>query len=208
MNNIQVLSKNTRAPILFFVIAVLFSYPQAVYASCAEPGDPEAELKSSDAVFTGTVVYISEANGIWIDSVTRVYTAFGFDPADFYQDLSYGRRIVFEVDRSWKGATTSSITIRTGYNDMGSSSYPFELGEYYLVYASHAYGDPEKYLLTSRCHPTKAAPNNSEDIAYLNNQPTLELSYFPAIFRTIDGSHVATVLFLSGLIYIFRRKRK
>jgi hypothetical protein len=208
MNYIQFLSKSIRVMVLFFAVAALCLYPQTVYASCAEPGDPEAELESSDAVFTGTVVYISEANGIWIDSVTRAYIALGFQPADFYEDLSYGRRIVFEVDRSWKGTTTSSVTIRTGYNDMGSSSYPFELGGYYLVYATHAYGDPEKYLLTSRCHSTKEAPNNSEDITYLNSQPTLELSYFPAILRTMDGSHVVTVLFLSGLIYIFRRKRK
>jgi hypothetical protein len=97
--------------------------------------------------------------------------------------------------------------IRTGYNDGNSSSYPFEIGSYYLVYASHAYGDPDKYLLTSLCHRTQESPNNSEDIAFLNEQPQLDLQYYPAIIRTIDGNLVAAVLVLIGFIYILRHKK-
>ncbi len=74
----------------------------------------------------------------------------GFHPADFDEKLFPGRRIVFIVDRSWKGVETSSVMIRTGYNTQNPYGYPFEVGSYYLVYASHAYGDPEKYLLTSK----------------------------------------------------------
>ncbi len=202
MKHVQPLSKSTRMMILFLGVAALCLYPQTAYASCAEPGNPKAALESSDAVFTGGVVYISAANGLLMDATNRILMSIDFRPNEYW------RRIVFEVDRSWKGITTSSIMIRTGYSTGNSSAYPFEIGDYYLVYASHAYGDPEKYLLTSLCHRTLGSPNNSEDIAYLKNIPTLELSYFPAIIRTIDGSLVATVLFLSGLIYIFRRKRK
>ena len=159
-------------------------------------------------MFTGTVVYISSANGLWMDGVTRTLISIGFHPADFYDKLFLGRRIVFEVDRSWKGVETSSVMIRTGYNTGNSSGYPFEVGSYYLVYADHAYGDPEKYLLTSLCDRTLESPNNSEDIAYLNNLPTLELSYFPAIIRTIDGSQIITILLLVGFVYILGRRRK
>src|SRR5690606_9382510 len=103
---------------------------------------------------------------------------------------------------------TSSVLIRTGHSTGDSSGYPFELGGYYLVYASHSYGNPEKYLLTSNCHRNLKSPNNSEDIAYLNTQPTLESSYFPAIIRTINISSIITLLSLGGFIYFLLRKKK
>lgn len=202
------LLKGTRFILIFSVIAILCFNTQAVNASCAEPGDPETEFSNEAAVFSGTVVYISGVNGLWIDGVTRTLISIGFHPADFYDKLFLGRRIVFEVDRSWKGVETSSVMIRTGYNTGNSSGYPFEVGSYYLVYASHAYGDPEKYLLTSLCDRTLKSPNNSEDIAYLNNLPTLQLRYYPAIVRTIDSSQIITVSLLVGFVYILRRKRK
>ena len=198
--------KNFQAITLLFFTITIFVFPQPVTASCIEIRTPEEGFERSDAVFTGGVVYISSANGIWIDSVTQTLMSLGMHPADIDGKVFQGRRIVFEVDRAWKGVTTSSITIRTGYSSGNSSSYPFELGDYYLVYASHAYGDPEKYLLTSRCSRTLSSPNNSEDIAYLNTLPTLELSYFPAIVRTIDGSFIIIVLLLLSLIYKFKRK--
>lgn len=207
MKRVQSLSNNFRILALLFTICSLFFNPQMASASCVEPGTPEEELKTQDAVFTGGVVYISSANGIWMNDVARVLMSLGVHPADIDGKIFQGRRIVFEVDRSWKGATTSSVTIRTGFNDGNSSSYPFEIGSYYLVYASHAYGDPEKYLLTSLCHRTQESPNNSEDIAYLSTQPTLELSYFPAIIRTIDGSLVFATLILMGFIYVLHRRK-
>lgn len=206
----QISSSDYKIRIIFLitVITSLFLNPKTVSASCVAPGTPEEELKSEDAVFTGSVVYISSANGIWINEVTKVLLSMGFSLGDFYEQLQFGRRIVFEVDRSWKGITTSSVMIRTGYSKGNSSGYPFELGGYYLVYASHAYGDPNKYLLTSLCSSTKESPNNSEDIAYLNTQPTLELRYFPALIRTINISSLITFLSLGGFIYLLLRKRK
>jgi hypothetical protein len=208
MKNIKTLSSNMRLAALSLAILVTFVNPYNINASCIEPGNPEEELETSDAVFTGSVVYISSANGIWMDGVTRTLISLGFRPADVYGNFSYGRKIVFEVDKSWKGVTTSSVTIRTGYSTANSSGYPFELGDYYLVYASHAYGDPEKYLLTSLCTRTQVSPNNSEDIAYLKNIPTLKLSYFPAITRTIDNSLFLIIVFLMGFIYILHRRKK
>ena len=193
--------------VIFILLFTLFFNGQIATASCIEPGTPEEEFQRSDAVFTGSVVYISSANVLWMDGITRILMAMGFHPADFYDTLFPGRRIVFQVDRSWKGVDTSSVMIRTGYNSEDSSSYPFEIGSYYLVYASHAYGDPDKYLLTSLCHSTQRSPNNSEDIAYLNDLPLLDLRYFPAIIRTIDGKFVTTLLVLMVIIYILRRKK-
>ncbi len=208
MKHSKSLLKGTRFILILSVIAILSFNTQAVNASCAEPGNPETEFSNEAAVFSGTVVYISGVNGLWMDGVTRTLMAIGFHPVDFYDKLFPGRRIVFEVDRSWKGVETSSVMIRTGYNTGNSSGYPFEIGGYYLVYASHAYGDPEKYLLTSLCDRTLESPNNSEDIAYLNNLPTLELSYFPALIRVMDSSQIITVLLLVGFVYILSRKRK
>jgi len=190
------------------ILTILFFQPQAVSASCANPGDPAASFEWGDAVFTGQVVYISSANGVWMNAVTRSFMALGFHPADFQDRLFPGRRVVFEVDRSWKGVTTSSVTIRTGYNDWNSSSYPFEIGSYYLVYASHAYGDPNKDLLTSRCHRTMESPNNSEDIAYLNTLSTLELRPYPAIIRIIEGNLIVPILLLAGGMYVLNHRKK
>lgn len=198
--------KNFQAIALLFLTITIFVFPQSVSASCIEIRTPEEGFEISDAVFTGGVVYISSANGILMDGVTQALMSLGMNPADIHGKVFQGRRIVFEVDRAWKGVTTSSITIRTGYNTGNSSSYPFELGDYYLVYASHAYGVSEKYLLTSLCSRTRSSPNNSEDIAYLNTLTTLELSYFPAIVRTIDGSFIIIVLLLVSLIYMYKRK--
>lgn len=206
MKYITTLSNNIRLVVLSLALLSLFFNPYTVNASCEEPGTPEDELESQDAVFTGGVVYISSANALLMDSGSKILGLIGFDPADAYEAFSYSRRIVFEVDRSWKGVTTSSVTIRTGYNDGNSSSYPFEIGSYYLVYASHAYGDPNKYLLTSLCHRTMESPNNSEDIAYLNTQPILELKYFPAIIRIIDGNLAAATLLIIGFIYLLCRR--
>ena len=208
MKHTKSLLESIRFILIFSVIAILCFNTQAANASCLEPGDPETEFSNEAAVFSGTVVYISGVNGLWMDGVTRTLMSIGFHPEDFYNKLFIGRRIVFDVDRSWKGVETSSVMIRTGYNTGHSSGYPFEVGSYYLVYANHAYGDPEKYLLTSLCSRTLMSPNNSEDIAYLNNLPTLELRYFPAIIRTIDGSQIITALLLTGFVYILGRRRK
>ncbi len=208
MKHTKSLLKSTRFILIFSVIAILCFNTQAANASCAEPGDPETEFNNKAAVFSGTVVYVSSANGLWRNPVRRTLISIGFHPADFDEKLFPGRRIVFIVDRSWKGVETSSVMIRTGYNTQNPYGYPFEVGSYYLVYASHAYGDPEKYLLTSLCSRTLVSPNNSEDIAYLNNLPTLELSYFPAILRTMDSSQIITVLLLVGFVYILGRRRR
>lgn len=208
MKNRKILSDRTRLIILSLMIITLCFNPYKVNASCAAPGTTEEELKKSDAVFTGYVVYISSANAILIDIGTKISMSIGFDIADAYETFSNGRRIVFEVDRSWKGVTTSSVTIRTGYSTGNSEGYSFELGSYYLVYASYAYGDPEKYLLTSLCHSTLRSPNNSEHISFLSTQPTLELSYFPAIIKTINSSSVIIFILLVALIYLFFRKRQ
>ena len=208
MKLIPSISKQFRVMIALLILAILSFHPQTVSASCAESGDPEAELNRSDAVFSGTVVYISSANALWMNGVIQALTSMGFKPADFYETIFPGRKIVFVVDRSWKGVETTSVTIRTGYNTGNSSGYPFEVGEYYLVYASHAYGDPEKYLLTSLCHRTQKSPNASEDIAYLSHVPTLDLDYSPAIVRTIDGNLVVATLLVAGFVYVFQRRKK
>jgi hypothetical protein len=208
MKLIPAMSNQARVMIALLILAVLCLQPQRVDASCIDPGDPQAAFDRDDAVFTGQAVYISSANGVWMNAVTRSLMALGFHPADFQDRLFPGRRIVFEVDRSWKGVTTSSVTIRTGYNDWNSSSYPFEIGSYYLVYASHAHGDPNKDLLTSRCHRTIESPNNSEDIAYLNTLSTLNLSPYPAILRTIEGNLIVPILLLAGGMYILHYRKK
>ncbi len=168
MNHTQHLSNYTRAIILLFVMSILCFNPQAVAASCVEPGDPETEFNSEAAVFSGTVIYISSVNGLLIDGTNKVLMSIGFHPADIYGKILQGRKIVFQVDRAWKSVQTSSL-----------------------------------------CHRTLESPNNSEDIAYLKNLPTLQLSYFPAIIRTLDGSQIiTTVLLLVGFVYIFRQRRK
>ncbi len=198
--------KNVRAITLSILITAVFIFPSPVSASCIEIRTPEEGLEISDAVFTGGVVYISSANGILNNGITQILMSLRGDLADIQGNIIKGRKIVFEVDRAWKGVTTSSVTIWTGYSTGNSSGYPFELGDYYLVYANHAYGDPDKYLLTSLCSRTLAHPNNSEDISYLNTLPTLEISYFPAIVRTIDTSFMIIMLLLVSLMYAIRRK--
>src|SRR5688572_18552503 len=108
MNSIPHLLNRGRAIIALIIMVVVCFHPQPVNASCIDPGGPEAAFNGSDAVFTGGVVYISSANGLWMHGVTKALISLGFHPADFQEKIFPGRRIVFEVDRSWKGVTTSS----------------------------------------------------------------------------------------------------
>ena len=107
---------------------------QPAYAfKCKEPGTPRQELEKAAAVFIGTATKINEESSYKI--------------------------IEFKVEKSWKGPTTKSITVRTGKHLYG---YRFTTGKKYLVYA---YGEGE--LETSRCGRTKSKESATMDLKEL-----------------------------------------
>jgi hypothetical protein len=74
-------------------------------------------------------------------------------------------RVVFIVDRSWKGNVPSRVVISTGRGD-GDCGYRFLNGRRYLVYAGHA-------LLTrwgtSICHRTGSLWDRAGDLQVLGD---------------------------------------
>jgi hypothetical protein len=74
-------------------------------------------------------------------------------------------RVKFSVDKSYKGAETSIITVSTT-NACCICGYPFKVGEEYLVYAS---GSDSKALRASICSRTKNLRNAAEDLDFLGN---------------------------------------
>ncbi len=188
-----------------FVIAfalTLFARPTPTWAcSCIMPPAPAQAFVDSQAVFVGTVTGISNPSQIPIYSQI-VYTWAEWTnsplPATFYN-----QSISFAVNQSWKGVTSTQITVATGESSAGCG-YPFATGQDYVVYA---YDFDGSGLQTNICTRTADIANATADLTYLNAQPNLTLSpsVSPLGAIALAGAGLLVVLAAAG-VWIVRRK--
>jgi hypothetical protein len=106
------------------------------------PGRPQEALELADAVFSGRVA-----------SVTR-------GGSGEFEAL----RVVFSVERVWKGPVASRLEVRTA-PDSAACGFPFERGRAYVVYAYQGEGG----LGASLCSRTNFVEVAGEDLAALGD---------------------------------------
>ena len=111
--------------------------------SCLPPNDLAHEVESSAAVFSGKVIDVKKHDR----SVTPFWQV----------------EVIFEVNKSWKGADKKIVSIFTS-SGSASCGYNFKTGRSYLVYAS---GNADGLLNTTICNRTKRLSKAREDIKML-----------------------------------------
>jgi hypothetical protein len=134
--------KNTL--LLIFVCAfLLFLEDTAPACTCLPPKGVTQELEFSSAVFSGKVIDIRRHDR----------------PAELFEQLE----VIFEVDKSWKGADKKIISVFTS-SGSASCGYSFKKGRTYLVYTG---GNLQGRLSTSICSRTKRLNKAREDLRVL-----------------------------------------
>jgi hypothetical protein len=180
-------------PVFLFVVA-WFAVPAPAWAcSCIMPEPPPNSYAQANAVFAGTVSGISDFQQlpgfgllvqVWPDAATRFYE----------------RRVAFSVSDSWKGVSTTRVTLRTGHGD-ADCGYPFAVGASYVVYAYESEGA----LGTNICTRTADASAAVDDWNYLNTLPRLPLS--PAPSPALVGAGLAALAGLAVAVAVWRGRR-
>lgn len=155
--------------------------PQPIHAcQCSNDSrqQPTAEVfAQASAVFLGRVVDIDRAEP-WLKYASRWLRAWYYRfvadaPESFHEELfrwavgdSYGLIVAFEIQRSWKGITSSTYSLRTGFGG-GDCGYTFSVGEIYLVYALPPHA-PRSIPTTDICTRTTLAKELTSDIERLD----------------------------------------
>jgi hypothetical protein len=161
----------------------------AFACECIEPKEPAQPLSESKTVFSGKVVKID------------------------VQPENYVKIVKFDVERAWKGISTTTVTAVTGANG-GSCGFPFEEGKEYLVYSYDSYGS-SKSLIASMCSRTALLSEAQNDLmvlgpGYVPTQSEVDVvqettksgSTFPVAYIVGTGAAIA------GLVaYLTLRKR-
>jgi hypothetical protein len=170
-----------RAGSALLLFLIVFAYPTSARAcSCSESGSPADEFARAAAVFSG--------------KVTRI------------REISYGYRVHFAVTRSWKGISTNTTEVTTGYGN-GDCGYPFNVGETYVVYA---YGMPDD-LNAVICTRTAEVSRAVEDLSYLGTVPPLfvaSTSQLPWPQTVMISLIVASSWLFLVRGWLFRRQRR
>src|SRR5438093_9468521 len=113
------------------------------------------------AVFWGTTTGKADISGWW----WRLRWVFGLAPS------THGMQYTFAVQTSWKGVTTTEVTVITGYG-RGDCGVVFDMGQQYVIYA---FGRRDGGLGTNICTRTAKAAHGSRDLSYLRTLPALPL---------------------------------
>lgn len=174
----------TKIIALLGVVTVFFMAPSIAYAcSCAYPPKPAEALAEAKAVFAGTVKEI--------------------------RPTSYGKEILFEVNKTWKGVNQTQVLVSTGGGG-GDCGYNFNKGSDYVVYAhTDTFYSKSGGLATNICNRTADLSSAEEDIAILGqgNHPGEQVNLETnAYARTwLIAALIAVALFGAG--WRFFRKR-
>lgn len=178
-----------------FTLLCTFFYtnPPAFACSCLAPPDPVTARDRSDAVFSGTVLQVNEAVD-WSN----------FMP--FIRPIRKQVEVIFEVQSTWKGVTTSQVRIVTESNS-AACGFDFQQGKSYLVYASYHEGNE---LYTHLCTRTTGLANAGDDLALLGQgSPPSEkadlLSQQLLLSYGLPAAMAAAVL--AAAVYLYRKKR-
>ena len=119
----------------------------------------------------------------------------------------YGFDVFFKVLHSWKGVEKTFVKVNTGRGEGDCGDY-FEAGKEYVVYASHAYGIPSNYLVTSTCSRNALVANAIEDLNYLNSLPQLSKKFaVPILWAEKDTITFVLTVVTVGILFFVRRHR-
>ncbi len=196
-----------RLVICLTLLAFQFATPSRASAcSCVMPGTPAEEFSVFAAVFSGKVTGVSSNSNPVISIFSRMLEELGQYPSFLYRYEFYGYDVTFDVQKSWKGISTTRITLKTGGGG-GDCGYLFNTGDTYLVYGwqSDSFDD----LGASICSRTTEISYAAEDLSYLNTLPTLTLT--PVVdYSWLCWVAPATVIPIAaiGLALRWYRKRK
>jgi len=142
------------------------SSPDHDHCECVQTtSTPPTALAQPSAVFAGTAVERLRPNDRpayvdWVNQLPNVHLR-GYAVW----------RTSFAVSESWKGAETTTVTVRTRPGvDCG---FKFDVGSQYLVYAYPSRDGWETNVCTRTGEITTAA----NDLAYLQTQPQLALGW-------------------------------
>src|SRR6185503_2283151 len=197
-------SKIVRFIVSMSLIMVIFAHPASASAcSCIGPGLPDQEFQKSNAVFTGKVLGIVDEYVPVYSALDRILVAMGEQPYFWIKAGRYvGYRVHFRVHNSWKGVEQTTVLVDTGYG-MGDCGYPFAVSSDYLVYASHPYGIPDNYWVTSTCSRNAEISAAGTDLRYLNTLPLLPLRSSIQIFGLPAGVMTLWVVFFLTAVGVF-----
>ncbi len=194
------------------VFFALLAHPRPASAcSCIMQGPPADEFAQSDAVFTGTVIKTDDNYSLLFSILDKILGRIGMQSYSFYRNDKYwGRSIFFTVMDSWKGVTETIVEADTDYGG-GDCGYAFVIGNDYLVYAYHAYGQPGNYLVTSICSRNSELSFATEDLTYLNTLPTLPLNPSLGLIGLLIGRIAPILIFIviaiAIFLYAYQRRR-
>lgn len=192
------------------LLIMLLASPKAAQAcSCAVPPTAPIAVSQVNAVFVGEVVSVVDQQTLLSPLIDEVRYWLG---VPYYSALnpSYGNLVTFNVQTSWKGITTTTAEVRTGYGG-GDCGYLFSVGAQYVVYARGATDE----LRTGICGRTDAVTSTrgQEDLRYLNSLPALPLTPAPSGLSLWLGVAVLVIVLVviavtSLVIILHRRKPK
>ena len=176
--------------IMAFAMAVaFFTTPRSASAcSCAEPYSPSKAFEKATAVFSGMVISLEVER-------PKSHVVCSADPVT----------AVFLVDTVWKGPKLDELAITTALSSV-SCGYEFQIGRWYLVYAS----GPEDALQVDLCSRTKFLGLADDDLDFLGNGQALVGSQdtLPTVagdedvvLRNEDGrfNYIALITLISGI---------
>ena len=170
-----------RLRLLFILLAGagLLAWPKpAMACTCGLQYGPHESFARSDAVFVGTVVGITDLS--WVSGLNQ----WGTIPSQIHP-LLY-RRASFAVEDSWKGVSSTQVTIRT-------CGFDFALGGQYLIYAYQG----GQTLETDPCTRTQVLAEAKTDMDYLQTRPQIRLTARPPLALLCAGG---ALLLAVGLI--------
>jgi hypothetical protein len=115
------------------------------FCYCGGTGNVPTAVRTSGAVFTGTVVAMRDTTVPMLDRPWRQ------------------RAVTLRVDRAWKGVESETVIVLTRWGG-GDCGFPFEPGESYLVYA---HGSPGEALVAGTCGRTAELSRAAADVRAL-----------------------------------------
>jgi hypothetical protein len=183
------------------VFALLFLAPDVWACSCVQPMTPQVEFAETDTVFSGEVTDIVDKQTYAGGILFTIRSWLGLHPE--FDEKYYGNRVTFRVMRSWKGVTSTVVTLSTAYGG-GDCGYAFTPGAEYVVYAS---GETDS-LSTSICSRTSLLSRATEDMTYLARLPELPLTAVSALSSGRSLALVAVLVMVVILLEIRRMRRR
>jgi hypothetical protein len=193
-----------RRTIFHLLVAVfllsLIARPTPAWAcSCIAPPAPDQAFTDTGAVFIGQVTNISNISklpGVGLVVSTLASWTQTTIPYTFYDN-----KVSFNVIDSWKGVTTTSVTISTAEGG-ASCGFTFVTGQQYVVYA---YDTEDGILQTNICTRTSELASAAPDLAFLGakHQVALTSAPFP-LWPLVAGLAVVFIIAIAAAGFFYR----